>query len=299
MAQKVPTWAPDELVQLRNELLPKAQAEAERAKAGTIEIFNKRKSLEDGHFYIGQYFSAAQVRLKILDALIVSEDMRDVWRNLKRREHSFKPVFRSLLVACKTPASSLYGFCIEVEHDWLNMPKRTRAESKRLHTNIAERALQLTELLLEIEDGHLLDTRKYIDPEQLTHFKKGLEKDGHEDWYGFDGYLDYLLGEVLPPVPCITLRLHKRALECAEQPLAVKQPKSPNARVHYFVRRISAYFVRSYGQPLHSHVAAIVRAICAVNVDEDRVRALIRVTQKSNEKAIRNKLAKGRARIDG
>lgn len=44
-----------------------------------------------------------------------------------------------------------------------------------------------------------------------------------------------------------------------------------------------------YGQPLHAHVAAVTSAVLGKNVDEDRVRALIRSRKQAAKRYARNK----------
>jgi hypothetical protein len=97
-----------------------------------------------------------------------------------------------------------------------------------------------------------------------------LEHDGHELWQGFDSYLDYLLSELLGTVPGILVELHKRASEQAKTPLVISQPNSPSAKVNFFIRWLSDYFIKSYGQPLHTHVAAVTNVLLGSDVDEDR-----------------------------
>jgi hypothetical protein len=243
------------------------------------------------------YFVGHATQYKIAKALIAEPGMESVWKNLQRHADSFKP--KRSLNGGMTPACNLYGACVETEIRWINVPKRTRTESRKLYKNIASLSLQLTELLLQVESRELLDIRQFIDEERQKEFIKALEKDGHDLWRCFDGYLDHLLGGLIEPMPGLLLKLHKRALEHAELPLAVSQPNSPNAKVNYFIRELSEYFTRAYGQPLHAHVAAIVSAVLNTDVDEDRVRALIRARKAAIKSRTRKKMAEMRKEIDG
>jgi len=224
--------------------------------------------------------------------------MQDVWEKLERRASRFKPLIRSLHGG-KTCGKNLFGACVEAEIDWGATPKMTRTQSRKFYDNIAALALQLTELLVDESSRDLVEIRRFIEKEQLTHFVKELEHDGHELWYGFDGYLDYLLSELLGTVPGMLMKLHKRALEQAKAPLAISQPNSRSAKVNFFIRWISDYFIKSYGQPLHSHVATVTNAVLGSDVDEDRVRALIRSRKALVQRRTRQKLLQIRKEKDG
>lgn len=174
-----------------------------------------------------------------------------------------------------------------------------RTQSRKFYDSIATLSLQLAELLINESSPDLVEVRRFIDKDQHTHFMKELEHDGYDLWYGFDGYLDYLLSELLGTVPGILVKLHKRALEQAKTPLVVSQPNSPSAKVNFFIRWLSDYFVKSYGQPLHSHVAAVTNVLLGSDVDEDRVRALIRSRKVIVQRRTRQKLVQLRKEKDG
>lgn len=209
---------------------------------------------------MGMYFIGDVAKLRIIEPLVTKPIMETVWRNLRRREMRFKQIVS--LNGDRGQPGNLVGACVEAEMRWLNLPKWTKTEYKKLHEEIASLALQLCELTTKVHNSRdLLDVRKYITDEQYKRLLDGLEYDDHEIWYGFEGYLDDVLSRVLPPVPRILLELHKRALEKAKQPRAVSQPKAPSAKLNFFISEISGYFTKSYGQPLHAHVAAVVSAL--------------------------------------
>jgi hypothetical protein len=292
-----PNWAPADLVLHAEQLRPRVEEEKKRIKAAKLRIIDKKAELENRQLHIGMYFVGSTTEYRIAQALMTAAGMAAVWKNLQRRVSSFKPV-RSLHGGM-AQACNLQGACVEIENRWINLPKLTRAESRKLHMNIAATSLQLTEQLLQVEARDLLDIRKFIDEEREKDFVKGLEKDGRELWYGFEGYLDYLLGEMLEPIPALLLKLHKRALEYANHPLVVSQPNSRNAKANYFIQELSKYFTKSYGRPLHAHVAAVVSAILQTDVSEDRVRALLRARKVAAKRFARKKLAQLRKEIDG
>ena len=292
-----PTWAPTDLVQHLVELRPKAEEETKRAEAGEIRVLDKKTDLEKGELYVGIRFIGHSTAYKIAKALISGPGMETVWKSLQRHKHSFKP--QGFLFGGKTQARNLHGACVEAETRWINLPKRTTDESRKLHRNIAALSLELTELLLQVEAKELLDIRQFIDKEREREFLRALEHDGHDLWPGIDGYMSHLLGNLIEPMPGLLLKLHKRALHHAENPLAVSQPNSPNAKLNYFIRELSEYFNRAYNQPLHAHVAAVVSAVLNSDVDEDRVRALIRSRKTATKNRTRKKVAEIRKEIDG
>jgi hypothetical protein len=292
-----PTWAPADLVQHALELRPKAEEETKRAKAGEIRVLDKNTDLENGELYVGMHFVGHSAEYKIAKALISEPGMETVWKNLRRHNHSFKPI--RFLFGGATQARNLHGACLEAETRWINLPKRTPTESRKLHRNIAALSLQLAELLLQVESRGLLDIRKFIDKGREHEFLKALVRGGYDLWPGFEGYMDHLLGGLIEPMPGLLLKLHKRSLEQAEIPMAVSRPHSRNAKVNYFIRELSEYFSRAYNQPLHAHVAAVVSAVLNADVDEDRVRALIRSRKVATKNRTRKKMAEMRKEIDG
>lgn len=294
-----PEWAPADLAANAEALRRKAEEEIHRTKAHRVRALDKKSDLENERLHIGMYFVGHATQYEYSKALLTAPQMESVWKSLQRRASSFKPKRFLFGGGALSQASNLLSACVEAEVHWINIPKRTRTQSRKLHKDIASLALQLTELLLQVESRELLDTRKFIDEKRQKDFKKALEKDGLESWYGFDGYFDHLLGELLEPIPGVLLKLHKRALEHAEYPLAVSQPNSPNAKVHHFIVELSEYFTQAYGQPLHAHVAAVVSAVLNVEIDEDRVRALLRARKAAIKRHTRKKMDELREEIAG
>ena len=285
-----PAWAPSDLVSRIEELRDKQREHSKRLKDAELRILDKRADLEKGQLYIGRYYLMYDTQIEIGEALASSPGMELVWKRLLKRRSSFKP--RPFLIAGgMTPASNLFGACVEIENNWINLPQRTRAQAREMYSSIAALSNQLIELLLEVSSRDLLDVTSFIEHARRKAFIDSLEGDGHDIWYGFDGYLDHLLGELVEPIPGLLLKLQKRALEHAQQPVAVSQPNSRNAKINYFIQALSDYFTRSYGQPLHAHVAAVVNAVLGANADEDRVRALLRA-RKHRQHATRKKNSK-------
>jgi hypothetical protein len=293
-------WVPPDLSELHAELILKVKDELKQVedfKATSTPQSGKLTDFDRADFRVGFYWLGAAEQLKILEKLISNPAMQDVWEKLERRANSFKPLMS--LHGGKTCGRNLFGACVEAESDWGSTPKMTRTQSRKFYDNIASLSLQLAELLVDESSPDLVEVRRFINKESRTHFVKELEQDGHELWYGFDGYLDYLLSELLGTVPGILLQLHKRALEQAKTPVAISQPNSPSAKVNFFIRWLSNYFTKSYGQPLHSHVASVTNVLLGSDVDEDRVRALIRSRKVAVQRRTRQKLIRLREEKDG
>jgi len=284
---KSPSWAPKELVDAYNDLKAKVESIRDRP----IRKYNAREALEAGHLYVGDYFFGEPRQLEVLTALISGPGMEKVWTALERRRESFKPA-DVFLFGRKTQAHNLLGACLMIEYHWVNVPRRTRAESKKLYEKIASHTNALIDLLLQSENRiHMLSMNAYVSPSRVEAFAKALEEDDHPIWYGFDGYLHHLIFEtLLEPLPAYLLILRNRALDFASQPAVVKQPKSKAAHANFYVERLSEYFQKAYGTPLHAHVATIVSSIFGIEMDEDRVRALLRIRKK---KPKRQKKASG------
>lgn len=299
---KIPNWAPPALIEKYNELKPKADTEARWAqehKAANRPIQDWKTYLESNErLYTGTRFPGHLSQLNILNSLITKRVMANVWKNLGRRQDSFKPAMS--LFGGRDQARNLFGACVEAEISWINLPKRTKAESKKLHDDIAAVSLQLCGLLVEVlYTSDFSDTRRYIEKEKLKDFVEALAENGCEIWPGFDGYLDELLSGLLPAIPKILLTLHKQALEEAQNPHAVRQPNSPSAKANFFIDALSSYFKQVYGTPLHAHVAAITTALFDEDIGEDRVRALLRSRKAASKSYARKKVAEMKKEIAG
>lgn len=298
---RFPSWAPPELLALHAELLPKAlesRKQIAALKDCDVGEYDWKAAIEFDAVHIGHVFIGPDTRLQILEALLTTPQMQSVWKSLARRNASFKPQRRHLTGGLSQPGN-LFGACVRAQEDWLEAPKRTKVKGRELYRDISAQALGLAELLLEVNSRDFHSVPRFIDAERRKEFIHGLERNEHEIWYGFEGYLDHLLGELIPSIPAILLELHKRALEEMETPLAVPQPNSPSAKLRYLVRTLSTYFKAAYGTPLHAHVAAVVSAVLKVDVDEDRVRALIRLDQQASKKAAGKKMTKLLKESDG
>jgi hypothetical protein len=299
---KIAKWAPSTLVEKYKELKPKADREARWAqehKAANRPIPDWKTSLESNErLCMGTQFPGHLTQLKLLNGLITKTVMADVWKNLERRQDSFKPAMS--LFGGRDQARNLFGACVEAEIGWINLPKRTKAESKKLHEDIAAVSLQLCGLLVEVlYTSDFSDTRRYIEKEKLKDFMEALAENGCEIWPGFNGYLDELLSGLLPAVPKILLTLQKQALKEAQNPHAVRQPHSPSAKTNFFIDALSSYFKQAYGTPLHAHVAAITTALFDEDIGEDRVRALLRSRKAASKSYARKKVAEIKREIAG
>jgi hypothetical protein len=274
---KIPSWAPPELVEAYKDLKAKVESKPNRP----IPKYNPREALVAGRLYVGDYFYGEARQLEVVSALIAAAPMQKVWTALERRKDSFKPV-DVFPFGKKTQAHNLLGSCLLSEYHWVNVPMRTRAESKRFYEKIAGHADALIDLLLQSDfRSHLLSMRAYVSPSRIREFSDALVDDDHPVWSGFDGYLDNLIFEaLLEPLPAYLLTLVHRARDFASQPALVKQPKSKAAQANFYVERLSDYFNRAYGTPLHAHVATIVSSIFGMEMDENRVRAFLRTRKK-------------------
>jgi hypothetical protein len=297
---KIPEGTPKDLITRREEVRTKAEEQRRRRDAGEIRALDPRRDLENGALYLGPFFAGSIEELKVIDALIYGRSMRSVWKTLQRRSRSFRkvPGFGPLYGG-RTQSLDLLGACMEAKHRWINNPKLTRTQYRELHTRIANKAIELAELLLlNTNDRSLLDVRKYLSPEYFQNLLRALDME--TEFGGGTFYLEHAVGEGLPPLPGLLLELHKRATERVELPLSVPQPNSPDAEINHFIRVLSGYFIASHRQPLHATVAAVTAAVFdSHDVDEDKVRALIRADKERVEQNTRRKLEELRRETDG
>lgn len=297
---KFPPWTPPDLIERYKELVPKAKSEKKRIEESIGRHGHQELKIADckgNEFRVGHYFLNDQSKLVILEKLSTAPDMKRVWERLAQRSKSFKPVYS--LHGGRAYSLNLFGACIDAELDWESLPKLTRTQWKRFHEDLAASSLQLAEQLLNVSSPELLEIRRFFEKKDFEQFMEVLEGDGHDLWNGLDAYIQYALGELLGTVPGLLVKLHRRALEHAKLPQPVSQPNSPSAKANFFVRSLSAYFKRVYGQPLHAHVAIVTNTVLGSDVDEDRVRALIRSGKQTMTTLTRKKLVQLWKEIDG
>lgn len=295
-----PYWTPRELLALYKQIEPRTAEEARRRAAYVVaaeEPYDKKDALMRGELHIGRYFVGDVAQLNILVALMQEPRMRAVWKSLERRDGGYTPI--PTLYGDQSQPGNLFGACVAALVDWINLPKRTKVEAQKIYENIASQAYQLAMALLTIEDRELLDTRTFIDRQHRTRFLQSLKKDGHDVWYGIDGYLYHLFGELLQPLPAMLLELNTRAKNYADSPSVVGQPNSPNAWKRFLIRAVSGYFMDCYGQRLHAQTAAVATAVLQEDISEDRVRALIRIQERSRPTRTRRKVETARRKVYG
>ncbi len=224
--------------------------------------------------------------IALIDALAADTRMNSVWTSLARQRQQWQPVEDKPLL-CKYPVqdqfTDLYDHCLRIVGDFQKARKRTPAENRKHYKKLAADTKTLAGRLRNEHDT------EYVFREDSTESVKtgssfttrsspdtGLSL---SDILGNEAALRSLRppeNGFMPDVPQLLLQIASAAAAEANKPIEVPQPKSTTAARRFFVRRLSDYFLRTYGHPLHEHVATITNTITGSDdVDPDAVRSLV------------------------
>jgi len=223
-------------------------------------------------------------RVWLLHNLVNDERMRKAWESLEKRRGCAEGDDRKWAES-NDYAEDLWLECLGIFETWSRTPKRSRAESAALFTRIADLAGQLgAELMsLETDPADSLLGLDLIEPKQVEDLVRALDiiYQAEKPMDGRHQLVGVLANDLLQPFTVMLIRLMCEAREKAKSNAGLTQPNSPDAIVHFFVRRLNAYFVEHYGARLHRQVSLVSSAIFNRDVTEESVRALVRYSSRS------------------
>jgi hypothetical protein len=252
-------------------------------------------------------------RLKLTEALILNQNMKDVWASLDRRRKQYderlpKPFVdpplphrlegpemmasmanieakrKAAEAALRSPALRLLDACDSALQGFEVQPKLDTASAKAHYRRIAQHSEALADLLPRTHWQHVRD---YLDigaqalyPSSVKSMAAMLRLNADSVLHKFfeEAPDDWILGASDPwaNLPAFLRRLATLASERAKYPSKiVAQLNSPGAKLRYFQIETSRHFMRAYGQPLHKQVADIASAVFSVNLSAENVRKLI------------------------
>ena len=286
---KIPDWAPIELVNARKNLIKIIEDNDELSRGDVL----RKERFSNGRRYVGPKILSPNAELRVLEALISSDEMKNFWRLIKKRKNTFKPTrLEGIYLYCGHPNQvlNLYAACLSAKWQWNNSSKLTLAEQKKSYEDISSRAKELAELLIDANLNKDLRIESYVLRSDRDKILADIKNNPSEypsqkiTKYKFTvvQWADILLEmyeDILPSIPDILEALSIKINEQIKQHGSIKKPNSKDAEAHLFVRVLSQYFLSSYGTPLHEHVKVIANAVLGVSITAENVRALVRLNR--------------------
>jgi hypothetical protein len=275
-----PDWAPESLVNLhklrldsthraKRPNIPNPEEEVaemrkdERYKSHTEEQFQKLKE----SMYRWRLELPFNESDELLLKLISDQRMKEVWFSLARRRKAERDEIH------------FWRACEGAVLGWRGEPKITQKERLQILTNIQESLESLQNNMHKLKDFQHYSINKLIDEQSvkflLENLDAGLSQIDEEERVG---YASFCLQEIVPPFDIVLMDIHAKAKEYMLDTVTVKKPNSGNAETHYFVRQLSSFFQRYFGQPLHESVAITASVVLNVDeIDSDYVRKLVKI----------------------
>jgi len=203
----------------------------------------------------------------LLGVLLSAPDMKPVWQALARRKRRV-PAGETFV---RTDSAAFYAACETALINWAALPKRTRAEDRKLYQRIERTSIELINLIIESRNSEILRLQRFFQAD----WSAGLGDLFELDMKDADDYARFWIADRFPDTAELLENLAAQAAARARQPKGAPQPKAGSAAANFFARELSRYFRRAYGQPLHEHVAAVTSTVFGVATDANRIRKLV------------------------
>lgn len=201
----------------------------------------------------------------LYEALLSNERMKSVWAAILRRSTS------------RSDAINLAVTCNSILASWRGQPLLTAKETQDLFKSIANHAGKLAQLLPQAKALDNYTALTLIADTSIATVLRSLgawpANDDDDDDVII--YVREQLANIMPSLSTILSDIQRNAATWGAQKPILKQPHAPNAKVHHFVRELTAYFNCKYKLPLPDHVATM--ACVALDIDDvtaDAVRQL-------------------------
>lgn len=262
-----PDWAPKELVHYYGSHLSKEYPKSDLPKEVQESIFTA----------IGASATHKQEVKTLLEKYLNDERMKEVWNTLKKRTTNDMSYIRFL------------NRCQNGVHHWRINPKLTKTEFKNHFNDINETASKLLLLLNKYHSFGYVNTTDLIDDKLIESLLDVMDSNllfegNFENEHELNGdklkeqlnYTRSYLSDVVPTVDKILENIANKSKEDMEHVPVIKQPNSPNAHLHYFIKTLSHHMLKEYDQPLHK-VVAITTAVTfdLDDYDENTVRKIV------------------------
>jgi len=203
----------------------------------------------------------------LLEKLITDLNMKGVWMALaKRSTHEREP----------------WQFFTACEHGiagWRGDQKQTAAERRAFYQEIHDTAGKLQSLMHTASAFDFYSITKLVEDHAVESLMEtlGATLSDHIPTGEEVSYARFCLSDVIPSSFAVLNDIGEKAKQYRDEPSTVKKPNSQNAKIHYFIRRLSDYCQRVYTQPLHEVVAVTTSVIFDLpNCDDDYVRKIVK-----------------------
>lgn len=273
-----PTWAPTELINLV-EFRKKRHAEPKSKFSESLDVDTELRRMQEKYPEISQdEVNRTRCRLwryhpflpalegdELLERLLTRVQMKGVWEALKKRAKS------------ERYAISYWQNCDSIVCAWRGNPKQSPKERRDHLRKIQASALELMHLLQNSPEFFLYRPSSLLTDHQVAEVVEALDCCGPYEQEEMNlGYARFMLSEIIPSLDIVLMDIHRKAAEYADEAPVVRKPQSKNAEVHHFVRTLSGYLKKEYGQPLSD---AVAMTACTVfgrdDIDSDFVRKLM------------------------
>lgn len=201
----------------------------------------------------------------LLERMLKCVQMKGVWEALRKRAKSDRY------------AISFWQSCDSIYCAWRGNPRQSPVERRGQLEKIQKCALELIALMQSSPEFMFYRPSGLITDEQVKCVIEALDCCGpYEQEDQNFSYARFVFSDIVPSIEEVIIDIHRKAGEYAEEAPVVKKPQSKNAEVHHFVRVLSGYLKKEYGQPLHD---AVAMTACTVferdDIDSDFVRKLV------------------------
>ena len=194
----------------------------------------------------------------LLGKLITDQRMKDVWKALAKR------------IDKDIELNQFFNACEGGITGWRGNLKQTPAERKVFYQEIQDTSLKLLNLMGKSGQFDFYFIQRLIDDQSIEWLMEVLDAPNELS------YARFSVSEIVPRVHEVLIDISEKAKQYGEEESSVKKPNSDNADIHYFVRMLSEYLKKRYGQPLHEVVAATTEVVFdRQNIDSDYVRKLV------------------------
>jgi hypothetical protein len=176
-----------------------------------------------------------------------------------------------------------WSVCTGAILGWRGEPKNSAKEHRELYEKIYSNVVELQGLLRRSRAFHHYSITKLIDDSTVEWMVEVLDAKAFSDERKNIEYSRFCLTDVVPSIDQVFEDIAHKAKEWADMSPVVLKPRSENAATHYFVRSLSSYLRKYYGQPLHEVVSVTASVMLSdEDIDADLVRKLVATQRKSS-----------------
>ncbi len=191
--------------------------------------------------------------------------MKAVWASIARR------------IEIELEFVHFWTTCGTIIQGWRRAQKLSTKQHREYFQKIHEHALALAQLMCETVEFQHSSITDLIETDSIKRLLKTLNASlpKFEDEEESISYARVTLAFITPSVDVVLDDIATKALTFSKEEPLVRKPNSENAPIHYFVRSLSGYLKKRYGQPLREVVATTTYVIFDQEIDTDYVRKLV------------------------